>query len=133
MSEPSRTSGKRLVLALGVFLVLAGALLLWATRYADVEVPVAGHYPRFIAADALPDRESEGARLVQRYCVNCHPLPDPSFHTAADWPVSLADMELRIQTRIMRNAPMPSHPEWRAIETYLKAHAASEAVGANAP
>jgi hypothetical protein len=129
MSESSTTSGKVLVLGLAVFLVLAGALLIWSTRHADVDVPSSGRYPRFVAADALPDREGEGARLVQKYCVSCHPIPDPSFHRAADWPASLADMELRIQTRVMKSAPMPSHPEWRTLEAYLKAHAADAVAG----
>lgn len=128
MSESRTTSGKVLVAALGAFLLVAGALLFWASGHADIDVPSSGRYPRSIAAAALPDPTSEGAQLLQKYCVSCHPLPDPAFHPAADWTESLADMELRIQTRIMRAAPMPSHPEWRAIEAYLKAHAADTVV-----
>jgi cytochrome c5 len=124
MSQPRPVSGKIIVGVFGLFVLLAGLLLIWGTVALPVEVPSSGRFPRAIVAAALPEPESEGAKLVQKHCISCHALPDPTVHPAADWPASLADMELRIRTSIMKGAPMPSHDGWRTIEAYLKAHAA---------
>ena len=36
--------------------------------------------------DQLPDPDSKGARLLQQFCTQCHNLPGPGMHTAAEWP-----------------------------------------------
>jgi hypothetical protein len=40
----------------------------------------------------LPDRDSEGSRLLIKYCTQCHGLPDPGRHSAAEWPPAVARM-----------------------------------------
>ena len=35
---------------------------------------------------ALPEPDSDGARLVAGYCTACHLLPTPSIHSATAWP-----------------------------------------------
>ncbi|GIX28952.1 MAG: hypothetical protein KatS3mg123_2833 [Burkholderiales bacterium] len=45
----------------------------------------------------LPEPRSEGARLLQRYCVQCHHLPSPAMHTAADWPAIVDRMVWRME------------------------------------
>lgn len=47
---------------------------------------------------ALPEPESSGAQLLQRYCVQCHELPGPGLHTGEEWPAVVA----RMQDRILR-------------------------------
>lgn len=47
---------------------------------------------------ALPEPESPGAQLVQKYCVQCHELPGPGLHTGEEWPTVVA----RMQDRILR-------------------------------
>jgi cytochrome c5 len=34
----------------------------------------------------LPEPKSEGARLLTGYCNQCHNLPGPGMHIAAEWP-----------------------------------------------
>lgn len=47
---------------------------------------------------ALPEPQSVGAQLLQRYCVQCHELPGPGLHTGDEWPTVVA----RMQDRILR-------------------------------
>jgi len=123
-------SGRVIVLAFLVLVLGAGGLLLWATQAARGSAPaIPARMPRPIAADALPEAGGEGAKLVERYCGACHALPDPAQHPAAAWPGVLAEMERQIHARIMRNAPAPSREEWRALEAYLRRHAADGAGG----
>ena len=118
-------SGRLIVVGFFVLLFGAGGLLLWATQAAQQNGPaIPMRMPRPIAAEAMPEAEGEGAKLVQRYCVGCHAIPDPAQHAAARWPQILVDMERQIHTRIMRNAPAPGREEWRTIEAYLRRHAA---------
>jgi len=46
----------------------------------------------------LPDPLSRGAGLLQLYCVQCHWLPAPQMHTAAEWPVLVRRMVMRART-----------------------------------
>src|SRR3972149_11050858 len=52
--------------------------------------------PTFEAAQ-LPQPRSKGARLVQRYCVQCHNLPNPAMHDAERWPSVVERMVLRMR------------------------------------
>ena len=54
--------------------------------------------PTFTAAQ-LPQPRSQGAQLAQRYCVQCHNLPNPAMHEAARWPSVVERMVLRMQGR----------------------------------
>src|SRR6266702_7682972 len=47
----------------------------------------------------LPERRSRGARLVARYCVQCHNLPNPAMHDAAKWPAIFERMVVRMRGR----------------------------------
>jgi cytochrome c5 len=42
--------------------------------------------PRRLEPSALPEQGSAGAQLVGLYCVQCHHLPNPAMHDAANWP-----------------------------------------------
>ncbi|MCP3868906.1 MAG: hypothetical protein GY703_12575 [Gammaproteobacteria bacterium] len=41
--------------------------------------------PPELTLDGLPDAESRGALLLDNYCTQCHNLPGPDRHTAAEW------------------------------------------------
>ncbi len=41
--------------------------------------------PPGLPLDLLPAPDSEGSLLLQRYCTQCHNLPGPGRHTAAEW------------------------------------------------
>lgn len=53
--------------------------------------------PGFEAPD-LPEAGSRSAALVEAYCVQCHWLPAPQMHSAAEWPVLQRRMLMRAQT-----------------------------------
>ena len=57
-----------------------------------------GVLPPAIPPEQLPDPESEGARVLKRYCIQCHGLPSPGLHAPAEWPAIVN----RMQDRILR-------------------------------
>ncbi|MCK5438910.1 MAG: hypothetical protein KAI97_03150 [Gemmatimonadetes bacterium] len=54
--------------------------------------------PSSFKAENLPEPNSRGAQLVKAYCVQCHWIPVPQMHTAAEWPVLVRGMLIRAQT-----------------------------------
>ena len=79
----------------------------------------------------LPDRDSPGAQLTVRYCVQCHNLPNPAMHDAAKWPGIVDRMVLRMQGRgnlgtvmseMMAGVSAPSPEETKVLLAYLRRH-----------
>jgi len=79
----------------------------------------------------LPERRSRGARLVVRYCVQCHNLPNPAMHHAAKWPAIFERMVVRIRGRgnlgelmqdMMAGVEAPSVDEAETLLAYLRKH-----------
>ena len=78
------------------------------------------------AAASLPDRDSQGARLVANICSQCHSPPAPSLHTATEWSAVTARMRQHMQDQ--NNASgggvrIPSPSELDEITRYLEGHA----------
>jgi cytochrome c5 len=73
------------------------------------------------AADlkALPEPDSAGAVLFSARCSQCHILPDPGFHKAAEWNGVLDRMRKNMRT--MRK-PVISDDEAGKISAYLQKH-----------
>lgn len=90
----------------------------------------------------LPDPDSRGAQLVKAYCVQCHWLPSPKMHSAAEWPVLMRRMVMRAQTlRDRMGGPLatgmvgevlmsgmtatvvPSPEDADSLQAYLQRHA----------
>ncbi len=46
----------------------------------------------------LPNADSRGAKLLARYCAQCHGLPDPKAYSADEWPRVMERMALRMKT-----------------------------------
>jgi cytochrome c5 len=87
--------------------------------------------PTFDAAQ-LPEPGSAGARLTQRYCIQCHNLPNPAMHHAAKWRPVLDRMVLRMEGRgnmgtlmseMMAGVQAPSQEEQRTLLAYLRRYA----------
>lgn len=87
--------------------------------------------PTFDAA-RLPQRQSNGAKLVLAYCVQCHNLPNPAMHHAAKWPGIVRRMVLRMEGKgnlgtlmaeMMAGVKAPGAEETKAIVAYLQRHA----------
>jgi hypothetical protein len=81
---------------------------------------------------ALPEPQSQGALLTQRYCVQCHNLPNPAMHHAAKWPAIVERMVKRMRGRgnmgrlmadMMAGVQAPSRAEQAALVAYLRRHA----------
>ncbi|MDH4274476.1 MAG: hypothetical protein OEW08_05520 [Gammaproteobacteria bacterium] len=80
----------------------------------------------------LPDPLAKGALVLQGHCGQCHVVPAPKQHTAAQW----SDV-LRKKRKIMQpqprvglfgggaQLPPPSAAEWHELEVYLRRHAAN--------
>jgi len=80
----------------------------------------------------LPERESNAAKLVVAYCVQCHNLPNPAMHHAAKWPGIVRRMVLRMEGKgnlgtlmaeMMAGVKAPGAEDTKAIVDYLRRHA----------
>src|SRR5256884_6392825 len=77
----------------------------------------------------LPERKSRGARLVVRYCVQCHNPPNPAMHHAAKWPAIFERMVVRMRGRgnlgelmyeMMAGVEAPTVAEAEILLAYLQ-------------
>ncbi len=85
--------------------------------------------PSGIRPEDLPDRDSSGARLVARFCSQCHDIPSPALHTAQEWPQTASRMFSRMSMMsgmpMMRGTGMeaPSTAQQKEIVEYLSRNA----------
>lgn len=96
-------------------------------------VPPPGMIP-----ERLPDSGAQGAKLVARYCAQCHDLPSPQYKTADQWPTvfdrMLGRMEMMSGGGMMGRGMMgmgrmeaPTSSEARTLLRYLQEFAMREA------
>jgi cytochrome c5 len=95
--------------------------------------------PQGIAAAQLPDPDAPGARLVVRYCGQCHGIPSPATHSAADWEPTLRRMLMYMEREHnmgammgrgmgrgrrmgMNRAAVPTVDERGTLLAYLQVH-----------
>ncbi len=86
--------------------------------------------PPGLPPELLPEAQSTGAKLLQRYCTQCHLLPGPGRHTTEEWPAVLARMLKRMDhmsggmmSMMMGRIDTPSIAEQRTLRDYLQRHA----------
>ena len=95
--------------------------------------------PIGVQPDQLPQPKSVGAGLAVEFCGQCHGIPAPSSHSAADWRPILRNMFLRMDrmsrmgmmggmmmsgpTMGMRPVVVPSAEEERDLVAYYREHA----------
>jgi cytochrome c5 len=83
--------------------------------------------PSGIPPRDLPAPDSPGARLLVRYCDQCHNLPSPGMHPAKDWPRIAERMFYLMSTPSggmgMMHAAVPSAGEQQTIVAYLRTFA----------
>lgn len=88
-----------------------------------------GMLPPGIKPENLPEPDSRGAKLLIRYCAQCHDLPSPFMHGGEEWPVIAGRMFARmsmmsgVQGMSMMDIENPSAEEKETIVSYLKNHA----------
>jgi len=83
--------------------------------------------PSGVNPDELPDRDSRGAKLFVRNCMDCHELPSPAMLSAGEWPEVSRRMFRRMNMKRGMMRATISHEEEQAIISYLKKHALASA------
>ena len=82
-----------------------------------------GPMPGGQGATPLPDPDSRGAKLVSRYCTQCHAEPSPRLHTASEWEAVTSRMEMNmrnVRQGNWRGVEIPSSSEMKSILEYLQ-------------
>jgi cytochrome c5 len=84
--------------------------------------------PPGISPEDLPEPDSPGARLVARYCGQCHNIPSPAMHSAQEWPAVADRMFYRMSMmsgsmEMMMNVEPPTAEERKTIVAYLRKYA----------
>jgi hypothetical protein len=88
--------------------------------------------PPGFAPQMLPERDSPGAQLLLRYCVQCHNLPNPAMHQAEKWSKVVERMAERMRgkgnmgrlmSEMMAGVLAPSATEEATLIAYLGKHA----------
>ena len=108
---------------------------------ADVKAPDAGeqatltrylqkHAQRELDRAKYPDIQSPAGRIFDIACSQCHVLPDPRRHTAAEWPQVVERMRRNMQwaNRITGDAALRTSPELDTgeIVRFLQRHARAQ-------
>jgi cytochrome c5 len=74
-----------------------------------------------------PDIDADAAKSFRLACQQCHVLPDPKRHTAAEWRGVVARMERNMSwmNRVVGSKPDPREPQLRSDEIveWLQRHA----------
>lgn len=81
--------------------------------------------PLGVEPEDLPEPASEGARLLSRYCSQCHAVPSPQLHTASEWRNVVDRMANRMEMlgdHPMMSVDSPSRDELDAVVAYLMSH-----------
>lgn len=87
-----------------------------------------GMLPPGVKPENLPEPDSRGAKLLIRYCAQCHDLPSPFMHGGEEWPVIAGRMFARMskmsgmQGTSMMDIENPSTEEKKTIVGYLEKH-----------
>ncbi len=84
--------------------------------------------PPGLSAESLPEHQSPGAELLQRYCTQCHNLPGPDRHTAAEWLEVASNMFLLMDVShrfggLMGRVEVMQRPKQETLLSYLERHA----------
>jgi len=74
-----------------------------------------------------PEVNRPGGEAFRLACSQCHVLPDPRRHTAAEWPAVVARMQDNMEwmNRVVGSKPIPGEPQLRIDEIvgFLEKHA----------
>lgn len=67
---------------------------------------------------SLPEPESAGAKLVKKFCSDCHAPPSPMAHTADEWPNVLYRMQER--RRMKAYSLMLEHEQEQMLDYFQR-------------
>lgn len=73
----------------------------------------------------LPEAKSQGAKLVNRFCTQCHALPNPQLHSEEGWLVTIDRMNARMQWMSQNGSEIaaPGKSELETLIVYMRKHA----------
>ena len=73
---------------------------------------------RPLDAARYPEVDAPSGEAFRLACSQCHVLPDPRRHSAAEWPAVVARMERNMQwmNRVVGSKPIPGEPQLRIDE-----------------
>lgn len=89
--------------------------------------------PPGLTLEGLPEAQSRGAFLLNRYCTQCHNLPGPDRHTSSEWQevtdkmFMLMDVSSRFGG-LTGKVEALQRQEQEIVRSYLKRHAAKSIV-----
>jgi len=80
--------------------------------------------PKIGDVTELPESKSQGAKLVNRYCTQCHALPNPKLHSTEGWSVTLERMNARMQWMSQNGNEIlaPTTNELETLTAYMRKH-----------
>jgi cytochrome c2 len=85
------------------------------------------HAQKPLDAKRYPDVNSPAGEAFRLACNQCHVLPDPQRHTAAEWRAVVARMQENMQwmNRVVGSKPLQGEPQLRVdeINAFLEKHA----------
>jgi cytochrome c5 len=85
------------------------------------------HAQRPLDPKRYPDVQTPAAEAFRLACNQCHVLPDPQRHTAAEWRAVVARMQENMEwmNRVVGSQPIPGEPQLRIeeINAFLEKHA----------
>jgi hypothetical protein len=107
--------------------MMAGVQAPTADETATLLAYLQQHSQRAIDAARYPDLEQPSGQSFKLACAQCHVLPDPRRHTAAEWAAVVARMEQNMawMNRVVGNMPDRREPQLRVEEilSFLQKHA----------
>jgi len=85
------------------------------------------HAQRTLDPKRYPDVQGPAGEAFRLACNQCHTLPDPKRHTAAEWRAVVARMQENMEwmNRVVGSRPLPGEPQLRVeeINAFLEKHA----------
>lgn len=85
------------------------------------------HAQKPLDPNRYPDVNRPQGEAFRLACNQCHVLPDPQRHTAAEWPAVVARMQENMEwmNRVVGSKPIPGEPQLRIeeINAFLERHA----------
>jgi len=74
-----------------------------------------GNAQRALDPKKYPEVNAPSGEPFRLACGQCHALPDPQRHTAAQWPAVVARMQKNMEwmNRVVGSKPVPGEPQLR--------------------
>lgn len=124
----------------GIFILASGVLLLQAHPLQTHDITensrektkelmkqmTSFDFPPGVAPEDLPEPDSQGVKLLQKYCTQCHEIFSPQMHSAEKWSSILQRVSWHMQQSIgkkmgrMAGMQAPTQQENEELLDYLK-------------